>query len=238
MPSAFDYQIRYSHRAKKVRLVVSSDKVEVVAPFGVPEKRLHAFAAEQKHWVEKTVARIQAKTRTVKPFMPERYDNEALIPFKGEFYPLRLEHKPGSRGQTVEFSSEKGFVISVESSEPAQDDIRQSLRDWLFQQAASETEAYIRKYAPRYQLWPRRVRIKQQKSRWGSCSGQNNLNINGLLILTPPEVMEYVVVHELCHIRHKNHSADFWQLVASHLPDFQQQRNWLKQHGSRVMCGF
>jgi predicted metal-dependent hydrolase len=238
LSNKFDYQIRYSGRAKKVRLVVHPDKVEVVAPYGVPEKQLHAFVAEQSQWVEKTVKKIQAKVKAIKPFMPERYENGALIPFKGEFYPLHLKHLPKTRNYRVEFSADSGFVVNVNRLDVDQDEIRQSLRHWLFQQAASHTEYYVQQHAPRYQLWPRQLRIRQQKSRWGSCSGQNNININGLLILTPPAVMEYVVVHEICHIRHKNHSADFWQLVAEHLPDFQTQRNWLKQHGSRVLCGF
>ena len=240
MSSELNYQIRYSQRAKKVRLVVTSDKVEVVAPFGVCEKQLHAFAAEQKQWIEKTLKKVQAKTRAIKPFMPARYENGALIPFKGEFYPLTLEPRSTSRGHGVRFSPEEGFAVSIKPGhgDDNQEEIRQRLRHWLFQQAARETDRYIQKHAPSCQLWPKQVRIRQQKSRWGSCSGQNNLNINGLLILTPPEVMEYVVVHELCHIRHKNHSADFWRLVADHLPDYQLQKDWLKQHGSRVMCGF
>ncbi len=238
MPAALNYQIRYSHRAKKVRLVVTAEKIELVAPFGVPEKQLHAFAAEQAQWLEKTVKKVQAKARAIKPWMPERYENGALIPFKGRFYPLTLKQYSARRDRRVEFSTEKGFTVSGHWKENNQDEIRHLLRQWLFEQAASETDRYIQQHGPRCQLWPGRVRIRQQKSRWGSCSGQNNININGLLILTPPEVIEYVVVHELCHIRHKNHSADFWRLVAEHLPDYPLQKDWLKQHGSRVMCGF
>jgi predicted metal-dependent hydrolase len=81
------------------------------------------------------------------------------------------------------------------------------------------------------------LRIKTQKSRWGSCGPNNDINLNWLLMLAPAAALEYVVVHELCHIKHKNHSAAFWQLVAEHLPNYQQQRHWLKQHGARVMQG-
>lgn len=238
MSTVLSYQIRYSQRAKKVRLVVTPEKIELVAPVDIPEKQLHAFAAEQKHWIEKTVKKVQAKKQAIKPFMPERYENGTLIPFKGKFYPLTLEHLQTMQASSVGFSEENGFIVRLKKIDNEQDDIRQYLRHWLFEQAARETDRYIQQHAPRYQLWPRQVRIRQQKSRWGSCSGQNNLNINGLLIMTPPAVMEYVIVHELCHIRHKNHSIDFWQLVAEHLPDYQIHRNWLKQHGSRVMCGF
>ena len=84
---------------------------------------------------------------------------------------------------------------------------------------------------------PRSLKIKTQKSRWGSCGPNNDINMNWLLMLAPPEAMEYVVVHELCHIIHKNHSKDFWGLVAEHLPAYQQQRLWLKQQGVSLMKG-
>jgi len=238
MKAKHGYQIRYSHRAKRVRLVVSKDKVEIVAPPGVPEGQLHAFAAEKKDWISATLKKVQHKTQAVKPLAPERYEEGCLIPFKGEFYPLHIQNNDQIMIPVLTFKSEQGFTLNIQSQDQHSDTIRLIVRQWMFQQAAEETDRYIQNYAPRHKLWPQQVRIKQQKSRWGSCSAKNNLNINGLLIMTPPQVMAYVVVHELCHIRHKNHSAEFWQLVAEHMPDYQQHKHWLKQHGPRVMCGF
>ena len=86
-------------------------------------------------------------------------------------------------------------------------------------------------------LYPRFIKIKTQKSRWGSCGIHNDINLNWLLILAPPQVMEYVVIHELCHIKERNHSQKFWLLVKSHLADYQIQRNWLKKEGRRLMQG-
>lgn len=76
------------------------------------------------------------------------------------------------------------------------------------------------------------IRIKEQKSRWGSCSGKGNLNFNWRLILAPPEVLDYVVVHELCHLKFMNHSSDFWFHVSEILPDYKRWNSWLKQNGN------
>lgn len=76
-----------------------------------------------------------------------------------------------------------------------------------------------------------RITIRDQKSRWGSCSARGNLNFTWKLILAPPEVLDYVVVHELCHRIEMNHSAAFWQQVERVLPDYQKRRNWLKENG-------
>ena len=76
-----------------------------------------------------------------------------------------------------------------------------------------------------------RITIRNQKTRWGSCSSRGNLNFNCLLMLTPPEVIDYVVVHELCHRKEMNHSKAFWNEVARILPDYMNQKNWLKNEG-------
>ena len=80
-----------------------------------------------------------------------------------------------------------------------------------------------------------RITIRAQKTRWGSCSAKGNLNFNCLLMLCPEEVRDYVVVHELCHLRELNHSPRFWALVESILPDYRTHRKWLKKHGNELI---
>lgn len=80
-----------------------------------------------------------------------------------------------------------------------------------------------------------RISIRKQKTRWGSCSSKGNLNFNCLLLLTPPEVLDYVVVHELCHRIEMNHSKAFWKEVENVLPDYRAAKDWLKKEGTMVM---
>ena len=81
-----------------------------------------------------------------------------------------------------------------------------------------------------------RITIRAQRTRWGSCSAQGNLSFNCLLMLTPDDVMEYVVVHELCHRKEMNHSARFWAEVERVLPGYRESRRWLKEHGGGLIC--
>lgn len=80
------------------------------------------------------------------------------------------------------------------------------------------------------------IRIKDQKTRWGSCSNKGNINLNWRLILAPGEVMDYVIIHELCHLREMNHSQAFWKLVESICPDYREHRQWLKDHADELGC--
>lgn len=106
-------------------------------------------------------------------------------------------------------------------------------------QLAEEALQYIPQrtafYAPLVKVSYGRITIRNQKSRWGSCSGKGNLNFNCLLMLMPPEVIDYVVVHELCHRLEMNHSERFWREVERVLPDYKFRRKWLRENGDRIM---
>lgn len=90
-------------------------------------------------------------------------------------------------------------------------------------------------FAPLVGVTYGRITIRNQRTRWGSCSSRGNLNFNCLLMLTPPEVIDYVVVHELCHRKEMNHSGRFWNEVAIVLPGYAEQEKWLKTHGNEIM---
>lgn len=102
----------------------------------------------------------------------------------------------------------------------------------LREQARKTLTAKSYEYAKRLGVSFQKIRIGSQRTRWGSCSSKGTISYNWKLILMPEEIMDYVVVHELCHLKEMNHSIMFWQLVASILPDYATRRTWLKQHGN------
>lgn len=93
----------------------------------------------------------------------------------------------------------------------------------------------VRHYAGLMKVQYGRITIRNQRTRWGSCSGKGNLNFNCLLMLAPDEVVDYVVVHELCHLIELNHSKAFWDQVESVMPDYKKHKQWLKNHGNEIM---
>ena len=118
---------------------------------------------------------------------------------------------------------------------PAQPPLTWEELEKLGSQALQDLPERVRRFAPRVGVSYGRITIRNQKTRWGSCSSQGNLNFNCLLMLTPPEIRDYVVVHELCHRRHMDHSAAFWAEVEKVLPDWQKRRQWLKENGGALI---
>jgi len=236
-----EYQIRRSQRARRARIVVTADKIEVVVPLRMPEKQIRQFMQAKQTWITSAKSKVQQHVDNTASFAPESYQQGAMIPYQGKQYKLQVE---ASQEKQIKISFEQSFIAYVPENlhktlthTELSEQIQKALVVWMGQAAAKRAVNTVDHYSPLYRLKPRSIIIKTQKSRWGSCGIHDDINLNWLLILAPVEVFEYVVVHELCHIAQRNHSAAFWSLVARHCPDYKQQRLWLKQHGASLMLG-
>lgn len=112
--------------------------------------------------------------------------------------------------------------------------VRGALKAVLAARALERIRERLGIFAPRIGKPYGRVAVRDQKSRWGSCSSKNNLNFNWKLIMAPPQVLDYVVIHELCHLHEFNHSQRFWKLVESQMPEYEAWKKWLKTHGDEL----
>lgn len=126
--------------------------------------------------------------------------------------------------------------LSKIAAQPKLPKLTEEDRKALISQATREIPRLTERYAPLVGVSYGRITIRSQRGRWGSCSGAGNLNFNCLLMLTPPAVREYVVVHELCHRKEMNHSTQFWAEVERILPDYRQSRQWLKDQGGALIA--
>lgn len=219
---------------------MTPSKVEVVAPVKVAEHKIHQFVQSKREWIVRALAKIAAKSQQHETLAPAVYGHGADIPYQGVSYKLTVRPTKLKKIK-IEFSQEFiEFIAHVPDALMIHDhsaEIKEALIRWMKKESKSQVEQLVNRYAEKKQLFPQTIKIKTQKSRWGSCGIHNDIHINWLLIIAPPEVLEYVVVHELCHIKIRNHSAHFWALVAEHLPDYQSRRYWLKKHGSSLMMG-
>jgi len=231
----FSYTIRRSARVKRMRIVVTKDKIEVVAPPKVAEKHLHQFVSDKRQWILEASEKVASKNQQAAFPIPATFTENVAIPYQGQQYPLAVV---ATKNKRVKISFTETLIAHIPDALPKEahsQAIKLALVVFLKQQTKLRVEQFVHIHAAKKQLIPRSVIIKTQKSRWGSCGIHNDININWLLMMAPPEVLEYVVVHELCHLKERNHSARFWALVGEHLPKYQTRRQWLKQQGAELM---
>ena len=142
-----------------------------------------------------------------------------------------LAHAP-QLNKGVYLQLEKIVVSPGPKNDPRS--IKKLIRAWYYAEAGKVLAERIAVYAPKLAVNPRKVAVKEPRRQWGSCTRKGSLNFNWKLVMAPIEIVDYVVVHELSHLRHLNHSRDFWQTVAAIVPDYKQRRKWLKANGHKL----
>ena len=148
--------------------------------------------------------------------------------YRGKWYEIQLHIDTNRRRARVDLEEDRMLVHT-----PSRDAecLREAVERWLIRQAHMILPVRVMHFQQSTGGNVNEIHIKDQKTRWGSCSSKRNLNFNWRLVMAPPEVLDYVVVHELSHLTHMNHSRDFWELVGQVMPEYKQMRKWLRENG-------
>lgn len=211
-----EIEYRYSSRRRSIALTVTAQgKLVVTSPRGTPPVQISQALARHHNWIkEKAAERREAWGRL----------REGMVYYLGRPYPLASAGRPRDRGVP------QGEEIRVLADLPACGG--PALRDWLCRGAAAHIEGRLARYAPALGVKPRPLELAQWKRRWGECHPDGRLRFNWRLIMLPPEIIDYVVVHELAHLRVPGHNPRFWGQVAAILPDYRERRQWLNRYGA------
>ena len=226
-------KIRRSERARNVRLVVKPSGLELVVPVSFPQADALRFAHQHLSWGLEKLEAMRRRTAWIQQSMPQPIQAGDRISFQGPLVQILVLEESGQR-LSISRKSNGDFTIRLRANDPRPVplQIEAALLGWVRRWMVVEAHRIVSVHASRSNLVPREIRIKRMRTRWGSLGARNDMNLNWLLAFAPPEVLEYVVVHELCHIRHRNHAPAFWQLVEAHLPNWGEQRHWLKREGA------
>lgn len=225
--AAEDYVVRRSRRARRLSLrVFPHGLVEVVAPERTGEHTIRRFVAEHRDWIGRARHEfgVPAEGRGVE--LPREVRLEAV----GETW--RVDCVPGRQRLRAQCDDAGGLL---ELPGPA-DALRQVqvLRRWLQHRGREVLPGWMAEVSRETGLAHRRVTIRRQRTRWGSCSAQHDISLNCALLFLEPDLVRQVLVHELAHTRHLNHSPAFWRLVARLAPDFERAEARLRQAWRRV----
>lgn len=226
--TAINYTLRRSRSAKSARLTVTPSAVEVVVPETATDEQIAAVLQRRREWLFSETRRQTEKVRAAPAVV--RFVTGAKIPFRGRL--MRLQVAPID-GTLVEVAYRNGFIVGLpRSAHPASADglIETALRLWLKKRLRQDIAEFIARHGPPNGLKPKGVRIKDQKHLWGSCGADRIVNLNWQLVFAPKPVLEYAVVHELCHLKERTHGPEFWHVVGTILPDWESRKGWLDRN--------
>lgn len=201
-----------------LRLNANGTGVLVTVPNGVSRARALEFTERSRSWIEE---RVRARGGLI------HLAHGSALPLRGMEHDIR--HIPGRRG--IVSADPLRAYINV-PGDPAH--LARRLLDFLKAEARADLTRASSKYAALMGVKFRRITIRDQRSRWGSCSASGDLSYSWRLILAPSYVLDYVAAHEVAHLRHLDHSPRFWRLVLTHCPDAARAKNWLRTHGQDV----
>ncbi len=218
-------EIVYDRRRKRLMIqVLPGGKVVLKAPMGTPKRQITGFLEQHAGWIAEKRALME---KVAEPAQALRFVDGELIWLAGRQYPLHLTGK-GTKG--LVFREGQGFFLASAEQKKGAERLEAFYREYTRQSVTAIAE----KYAKMWGFQVKSIRITGAKRRWGSCSRQNSLNFSLRLAMVPPEALEYVVVHELAHTRHHDHSRAFWTFLGQMLPGYEAQRRWLKQNGLKL----
>ena len=160
-----------------------------------------------------------------------KLENGDVLPYLGEQRVLSVIREDRKRARV---SSVMGRILLVVPYKADYEYRRSAIEKWYRKEALDVIEEKASEYAACIHVSFQNVHIKDTKSRWGSCSSRGNLNFSWRLMMAPEPVLDYVVIHELCHLKYMDHSEHFWNLVAEFCPSYKQYRKWLKDNGESL----
>lgn len=197
----------------------SCGEIIVYAPIGVSYKYIESILLKKQKWIITNIEKIKNSYLN---------DKDKII-FLGNQYIPQIENSEKEKINIY------GEYIFIKTKSLNKEYIKAMLMDWYKTQANEIIINRVKELGENYNLIPSNILIKNQKSRWGSCNSRKEIRLNWRLILMPYSVMDYIIIHELCHLEHMNHSKDFWNLVEKLMPNYKDSEKWLKNNGISIL---
>jgi predicted metal-dependent hydrolase len=220
------YTLKRSNRARLVRLEIASQTgLTVVVPPWCSTSQIQRFLRDKSHWILDKLNQLSL----VKQRKTNKLKNGGLIPYLGNIFRIDILDCNGEN-ENITLSQNK-LVVTLK---PGLNGLTSLIEGWYRIQAKRILKEKVDRYSNIMVVDYNRIYLKDQKTLWGSCSEKGNLNFNWRLITTPEPVIDYVVIHELAHLKEMNHSRKFWQIVAGYCPEWQQHRKWLREHTAEL----
>jgi len=222
----FDYTVIRTGRRTMAIQIDPYKGVIVRVPRQTRDSEIRHLLEKKTSWINKHLALAVQRASEIPR---HNFMSGDIFLFRGEEYSLVFEP---ARKNHIKIAGH--YIIVGLKPDTPRERIPEILKKWYIAQARKIFNERVLVYSRGLGVQPSRISIRSQSKRWGSCSTRGNLNFNWKLVMAPPPILDYVVVHELCHLKHPNHQPEFWKMLGNIMPDYAVHRDWLKQNGHKL----
>jgi predicted metal-dependent hydrolase len=223
----FVAEIRRTDRTKSATIKVEGGVVIVIVPRALTQERIKKLLDDKKLWIQKKIA-LHPQTQVISE---KQYVSGEAFSYLGRNYRLKV-----AEGELTPIKLVQGRLTISAPNDPSQHKlVKYALTSWLRRRAELKLREKIIRYSLIVGVETNGYKVKDFQSRWGSCTPRGRVDFNWKIIMAPNRVVDYVVVHELCHLKQHDHSPQFWKLVESIMPDYLESKEWLRVNGASLM---
>jgi predicted metal-dependent hydrolase len=229
--TTIDYSVEYIKGKKDVSLSVClSEGVKLIAPEGIDSRQLETILYKKAPWILKKKNALDEVV--ISPSSKEYVSGEKYA-YLGRNYRLKVNKNDQLTKPLLVFKNGRFLAEVPDNMMPAE--IRTELyllfKEWYIAQGYKRINERLKIYCPKMDLEPAKVAFKEQQKRWGTCTKEGTIYLNWRIMMAPMSVVDYVLVHELAHLKYADHSSDYWSFVRSIIPDYEQRKDWLRVNG-------
>ena len=227
------YELFWSEKRKTLGISVQGNIVQVTAPNGVSEENVINILNKKAPWIRKQLEEY----KEINSFTEEKkFIAGEKLPYLGRAYRLKIIKE--DYVQESGFKFYQGMFVGTVSTSLQEDQYRQELyplyKKWVISRADTFIQDRRKRFSIKIGESPTKIQVKEQKKRWGSCTPDGKILFNWRIFLAPTSVVDYVLIHELTHLIHMNHSYDFWNTIKMVLPDYEIKKEWLRINGRKL----
>lgn len=223
-----EFNVVFKNRRTMEIAVEPPDIITVSAPIGTKEEQIIEKVNSKGSWI---IQKLYSFRHMNYQHIEREFVSGESFMYLGRNYSLQVNIDLNIKKPKVKLFRGKFIVTSKNKNEK---DIRDAMELWYRHKGKEIITQRVKYYERFFHLRPTSIKIKEQKKRWGSCTSKNELLFNWRCIMARSNSLDYIIVHEMCHMIHKDHSKEFWELVASILPDYELRKEWLKNYGVRM----
>jgi predicted metal-dependent hydrolase len=206
--------------------------LRVTCPKRVAKREILSFLRDSEGFIKKCLEKLKQQTEK---YPAKKFVSDEPFLYLGQRLPLQIIWSWNPR-ITVRTYIDHIEMLAPLTSKPIER--QKALFKYMQRQAREVFANRVEIFSKQMDLHPASVSVRGQKTRWGSCSSEGRVNLNWKLLAAPPEIIDYVVIHELAHLRHMNHSPQFWDLVTDHFPGHREAKRWLRGHEAEISVQF